>query len=56
MAAFTFISISIMLILGIVMYFRFSASSRQTIIQNTQKLMEQTGETLEDYLGSMRQI
>ncbi len=56
MAAFTFISISIMLILGIVMYFRFSASSRQAIIQNTQKLMEQTGETLEDYLGSMRQI
>ena len=56
MAAFSVISASIMLILGIVMYFRFSASSRQDIIQSTKKLMEQTGETLEDYLVSMRQI
>lgn len=56
MAAFTAISIFIMLILGVVMYFRFSASSKQEIIQSTQKLMEQTGESLEDYLVSMRQI
>lgn len=56
MAAFSVISASIMLILGIVMYFRFSASSRQDIIQSTKKLMEQTGENLEDYLVSMRQI
>lgn len=56
MAAFSFISVSIMLILGVVMYIRFSASSRQEIILSTQKLMEQTGETLEDYLVSMRQI
>lgn len=56
MAAFSVISVSIMLILGIVMYFRFSASSRQDIIQSTKKLMEQTGENLEDYLVSMRQI
>lgn len=56
MAAFSIISASIMLILGIVMYFRFSASSRQDIIQSTKKLMEQTGENLEDYLVSMRQI
>ena len=56
MAAFSFISISIMLILGVVMYIRFSASSRQEIILSTQKLMEQTEENLEDYLSNMRQI
>ncbi len=56
MIAFSVISISIMLILGIVMYIRFSNSSRQEMIQSAQKLMEQTGETLEDYLVSMRQI
>ena len=56
MAAFSVISISIMLILGIVLYGRFSAVSREEIIQSTTKLMEQTGESLEDYLISMRQI
>lgn len=56
MIAISIISISIMLILGIVMYFRFSALSRQEIVQSTQTLMEQTGESLEDYLVSMRQI
>ena len=56
MTAFSMISVSIMLILGIVMYIRFSAASRQQMIQDTQKLMEQTGENLEDYLVSMRQI
>lgn len=56
MFAFSVISISIMLILGIVLYARFSILSRQQIIQSTQKLMEQTRESLEDYLISMRQI
>lgn len=54
--AFSVISISIMLILGVVLYVRFSALSREEIIQSTQKMMEQTGESLEDYLISMRQI
>lgn len=49
-------SITIMLLLGIVMYLRFFNLSRQNTIQSTQKLMEQTGENLEDYLVSMRQI
>ena len=53
---FSVISVSIMLILGIVLYARFSALSREEIIQSTQMLMEQTGENLEDYLISMRQI
>ena len=54
--AFSAISISVMLILGIVMYLKFSDLSRQEIIDNTQKLMEQTSENLEDYLVSMRQV
>lgn len=56
MLSFSVISISIMLILGIVMYIRFSNSSRDETIQSAQKLMEQTGENLEEYLVSMRQI
>lgn len=56
MAAFTIISISIMLILGIVVYIRVSATSRRDTIQGSQQLMEQTGEHLEDYLVSMRQV
>lgn len=56
MFAISVISISIMLILGIVMYMRFSALSREEITKSTQKLMEQAGENLEDYLGSMRQV
>ena len=56
MLVFSVISISIMLILGIVMYSRFSALSRENTIHSTEKLMEQAGENLEDYLVSMRQI
>lgn len=56
MLAFTMISFSIMLILGVVMYIRFSAMSRQDMIQSTEKLMEQTRESLEEYLVDMRQI
>lgn len=37
MIAFSVISISIMLTLGIVLYMRFSALSRQEIIQTTEK-------------------
>lgn len=56
MLAFSVISVSIMLVLGIVIYIKFSSLSRQEIVQNTQNLMEQTGEHLEDYLLSMRQV
>ncbi len=56
MVVFSAISVSIMLILGVVMYFRFSATSQQEMIQATQKLMEQTGENMEDYLMNMRQV
>ncbi len=56
MFAFSAVSAFIMLILGVVLYMRFSSISRQEIIQNTQKLMEETGEHLEDYLLNMRQV
>lgn len=56
MVAFSIVSISIMLILGIAMYFSFSEISRKEMVRSTQKLMEQTGENLEDYLGNMRQV
>lgn len=56
MIAFSVISISIMLVIGIVLYMRFSTLSREEMVQSTEKLMEQTGENLEDYLVSMRQI
>lgn len=56
MLSFSVISVTIMLILGIVLYLRFSTTSRQETVLNTQQMMEQTGESLEDYLMSMRQI
>lgn len=56
MLAFSIVSISIMLVLGIVLYLRFSNSAREETINSTQKLMEQTGENMEAYLMSMRQI
>ena len=56
MVTFSVISISIILILAGVMYLRFSALSREESTQSTQKLMEQTGENLEDYLVQMRRI
>ncbi len=56
MLAFSAISIALMLILGLALEARFSAVFRNEVIQSTQKLMEQTGESLEDYLIAMRQI
>ena len=56
MIVFSAISLSIMLILSTIMYLGISASARQEIVESTQKLVEQAGENLEDYLVSMRQI
>lgn len=56
MITFSVISISIMLVLGIVMYARLSKMSRQETVQSTEKIVEQTGENLEDYLVRMRHI
>ncbi|MBS6723779.1 MAG: sensor histidine kinase [Clostridiales bacterium] len=56
MAAFSLISIILMLVMGLVLYNRFMMVSGEENVQNTQKLVEQTGKSLEDYLVSMRQI
>lgn len=56
MLVFSGISVAVMMILGIMVYLRVSAASREEMIGSTEKLMEQTGENMEDYLVSMRQI
>lgn len=56
MIVLSVLSISIMVILGFILYIRFSTLSREDMVQSTQKLTEQAGESLEDYLVSMRQI
>lgn len=56
MITFSAISISILLLIGLVLYSRFSSVFRKEMVQSTQKLMEQAGENLEDYLVRMRQI
>ena len=56
MIVFSVISVSIVLCVGIVMYLRFSTVSKEDTIESTQKLVEQTGESLEDYLVNMRQV
>lgn len=55
MGVFSLVSITIMLISGFVMYIWFSTLSREETVQSTQKLMTD-GESLEDYLVSMRQV
>lgn len=56
MIAFSVISVAIMLCMGSVMYLRFSSISQQRVLENNQKLMDQTVERVEDYLIHMRQV
>lgn len=56
MMAFSVISALTVLCMGIVTYSRSSSLIQKDTIESTQKLMEQTTESLEDYLISMRQI
>lgn len=56
MLVFSFISVLTMLLMGVLMYMRFSMLSRQETIESSRKLMEQTGESMEDHLVNMRQI
>lgn len=56
MTVFSLISVLTMLLMGVLMYMRFSMLSRQETIESSRKLMEQTGESMEDYLVNMRQI
>ena len=43
MISFSVLSVAVMLILGVVLYIRFSNVSRDEIVETTRKLMEQTG-------------
>ncbi len=56
MIAFSLISVSIVVCMGVIMYIRFSSVSRQEIVESTQKLMDQTKDSMEEYLVNMRQI
>ena len=56
MVTFTVVSVSIMLILGLTLYGRFSVLYSQSTEESTQRLMNQTCLNLEDHLVSMRRI
>ncbi len=56
MASFSAVVISIAVILGVVLYMRFSTSIRETSVERTEQQLEETASSLEDYLLSMRQI
>ncbi len=56
MIAFSIISALIMLCMGAMMYWRFADITEENIVENNQKLMDQTVESVEDYLINMRQI
>ena len=56
MIAFSLISVSIVVCMGVIMYIRFSSVSRQEIVDSTQKLMDQTKDSMDEYLVNMRQI
>lgn len=56
MVAFATMSISVILLMGIIMYSRWYSSAAKENIQATQDVMEQTTNGLENYLRRMRQI
>lgn len=56
MIAFSVVSAVILLCMGSVMYLRFSSMSQKEILENNQRLMDQTVESVEDYLLNMRQV
>lgn len=56
MIVFSGISVLAVLCIGILLYSRFSTLIQQETVESTQKLMDQAGESLEDYLVNMRQV
>ncbi len=54
--AFTVVSFTLLLILGIVLYSLFARRMRNSSIETTEQLMQQSVVNLEDYLVSMRRI
>ena len=56
MIAFSVISVTIMLCVVLIMYWRFSNVTQENVLDNNQKIMDQTVESVEDYLIKMRQV
>ncbi len=54
--AFTIVSFTLLLTLGIVLYTLFARRMRSSTIESTEQLMQQSVVNLEDYLVSMRRI
>ena len=56
MIAFSIISTLIMVCMGVMVYWRFSGITQQNIVDNNRKMMDQTVDSIENYLVNMRQI
>ena len=56
MVAFSVISTLIMICMGMMVYWRFSGITQQNIVDNNRKMMDQTVDSIENYLVNMRQI
>ena len=56
MVAFSVISTLIMVCMGMMVYWRFSGITQQNIVDNNRKMMDQTVDSIENYLVNMRQI
>ncbi len=56
MLALSAVSMTALLILGVMMVVIYTRTNRQNIVQSTQSLAEQVGENMEDYLSSMRRV
>lgn len=56
MIAFSVIATLIIICMGVMVYWRFSDITQQNIVENNQKIMKQTVDSIENYLVNMRQI
>lgn len=56
MITFSLLSVLIILITGVLLYLRFSATSRQKEVTATEEIIGQAKEAMDDYLMGMRQI
>ena len=56
MIAFSVISTLIMVCMGVMVYWRFSGITQQNIVDNNRKIMDQTVDSIENYLVNMRQV
>ena len=56
MVAFSVISTLIMVCMGMMVYWKFSGITQQNIVDNNRKMMDQTVDSIENYLVNMRQV